>query len=34
MQGQAGGFLIEEDRAGACNRWVVDAEVFEETYIR
>lgn len=34
MQGQAGGYLVEEDRTGACNRWVVDVEVFEETYLR
>ena len=33
MNGQTGGYLIEEDRGGTCNRWVVAADVFRQTYL-
>lgn len=32
MNGQPGGWLIEEDKGGTCNRWVVAEDVFRMTY--
>lgn len=33
MNGKPGDRLVEDDGAGACSRWIVDADVFRRTYL-